>query len=234
MKTKYTISYNAPVTLTYSFICAIILLANAIALKIKPETEGLVSLIFTAPGAPFDWKSISAYVRLFTHVFGHTDWNHFIGNFSFIILLGPLMEEKYGSRIFTLMMVITTFVTGLINACMIPYPLLGGSGIVFMLIVLSSISTLDKKQIPLSFICVVLIYFGREIYNGVVLHISNVSLIAHIAGGFCGSLFGFLIAPKSQHPKKEKVSEEVVESYSPQPKTEENPVEVEETEKNPF
>jgi membrane associated rhomboid family serine protease len=198
-----SISYNAPVTLTYALICACILLLNSLVVKAKPDSGGFIPLVFSAPGTPFDWKSLFSYLRLFTHIFGHTDWNHYIGNFSFIILLGPLMEERYGSKILTLMFLVTGFVTGVINSCIIPYPLMGGSGIVFMLIVLSSISSLEKKKIPLSFVCVILIYFGREIYNGVVLHSSNISVVAHIVGGLCGSFFGFMIAPKSGRKKIE-------------------------------
>ena len=42
-------------------------------------------------------KAPMTYVRLFTHVLGHVDWEHFIGNMMYILLLGPMLEEKYGS-----------------------------------------------------------------------------------------------------------------------------------------
>ena len=33
---------------------------------------------------------------------------------------------------------------------------------------------------------------------------SNISVLAHVAGGICGSMFGFLIAPKASNSRKEK------------------------------
>ena len=196
-KFKISFSYNAPVTLSYTFLCALILVLNYLVIKIKGG-EGFIQVAFTAKGSPFEWKFILAYIRLFTHVLGHSDWNHFLGNFAFIILLGPIVEERYGSKILALMMMITAFVSGVVNECMIPKPLLGASGIVFMLIILSSISSLDKKKIPASFVCVILIFIGREVYNGLVFHTASLSVVASIVGGLCGSLFGFMVAPKAR------------------------------------
>ena len=112
------------------------------------------------------------------------------------------MEERYGSKMVALMFVVTAFVTGVINVCLIPHPLLGASGIVFMLIILASITTLDKNVIPLSFIFVVAIYLGRELINAP--KTENISTVAHIAGGLCGSMFGFLVAPKAKRNAKKE------------------------------
>ena len=194
MKKRWHLSYNAPVTLTFAIFCALILLMDSLLGK------HLIPAVFTAPGSPFDYHEPLNFVRLFTHVFGHADWNHLLGNFAFILLLGPLMEERYGSPMLALMMTITALVTGVINACLIPAGLLGASGIVFMLIVLASLSTIEKGEIPVSFIFVLAIYLGRELLGGA--KAANVATVAHIAGGLCGSLFGFLIAPKKRAVKK--------------------------------
>ena len=196
MKKKFRITYNAPVTLTFAILCVLILLINDFLLG-----KHLIPALFTAPGrigseCGFNYKSGLDYFRLFLHIFGHSDWNHLLGNFSFILLLGPLMEERYGSYMVALMIVVTAFVTGVINVCLIPHPLLGASGIVFMLIVLASITTLDKNVIPLSFIFVVAIYLGRELLGGP--KSENIATVAHIAGGLCGSMFGFMVAPKAK------------------------------------
>ncbi|MBQ8678699.1 MAG: rhomboid family intramembrane serine protease [Treponema sp.] len=202
MKKKLKVTYNAPVTLTFAIICLVILLMNDFLLG-----KHLIPAIFTAPArigteGGFNYKSFLDYLRLFFHIFGHTDWNHLLGNFSFVLLLGPLMEERYGSKMVALMFVVTAFVTGVINVCLIPHPLLGASGIVFMLIILASITTLDKNVIPLSFIFVVAIYLGRELINAP--KTENISTVAHIAGGLCGSMFGFLVAPKAKRNAKKE------------------------------
>ncbi len=202
MKKKLKVTYNAPVTLTFAILCVLILLMNDFLLG-----KHLIPALFTAPArigkeGGFNYKSLLDYFRLFLHIFGHTDWNHLLGNFSFILLLGPLMEERYGSKMVALMFVVTAFVTGVINVCLIPNPLLGASGIVFMLIILASITTLDKNVIPLSFIFVVAIYLGRELINAP--KTENISTVAHIAGGLCGSMFGFLVAPKAKRNAKKE------------------------------
>ncbi|WP_407428154.1 rhomboid family intramembrane serine protease [Treponema sp.] len=207
MKKKLKITYNAPVTLTFAILCALILFMNYFL------HGTLIPAVFTAPGrigseGGFNYKSALDYIRLFSHVLGHTDWNHLLGNLSFILLLGPLMEERYGSKMVSLMFVVTAFVTGVINVCLIPHLLLGASGIVFMLIILASIVTLDKNVIPLSFIFVVAIFLGRELINGP--KSENIATIAHIAGGLCGSMFGFMVAPKTKKTakKEEKTNQE--------------------------
>ena len=55
------------------------------------------------------------YVRFFTHVLGHEGWEHFIGNASYLLLLGPMLEEKYGSKTLLEVIGITALATGLIN-----------------------------------------------------------------------------------------------------------------------
>ncbi|MBQ8013246.1 MAG: rhomboid family intramembrane serine protease [Treponema sp.] len=202
MKKKLKVTYNAPVTLTFVIFCVVILLMNVFLLG-----KHLIPAIFTAPGrigtpGGFNYKSALDYFRLFFHIFGHTDWNHLLGNSAFLLLLGPLMEERYGSKMVALMFVVTAFVTGVINVCLIPHPLLGASGLVFMLIILASITTLDKNVIPLSFIFVVAIYLGRELINAP--KAENISTVAHIAGGLCGSMFGFLVAPKARRNAKKE------------------------------
>ena len=77
---RIRISYNAPVTLTFSLIAAAILIINQFVLP------GIIALIFTVPGKigsefAFDWRNTFDYVRLFTHVLGHADWSHLIGPF---------------------------------------------------------------------------------------------------------------------------------------------------------
>lgn len=202
MKKKLKVTYNAPVTLTFAILCVVILLMDNFLLG-----KHLIPAIFTVPGrigseGGFNYTSALDYFRLFLHVLGHSDWNHLLGNFAYILLLGPLMEERYGSKMVLLMLLVTAFVTGVINVCLIPHPLLGASGIVFMLIILASITTLDKNVIPLSFIFVVAIYLGRELINAP--KSENISTVAHIAGGLCGSMFGFLVAPKSRRSAKKE------------------------------
>ena len=82
------------------------------------------------------------YVRFFTHVLGHAGWSHYIGNMMYILLLGPMLEEKYGSVRLVAVMAVTALVTGLINNLLFGnVALCGASGIVFAFILLTSFTS---------------------------------------------------------------------------------------------
>jgi membrane associated rhomboid family serine protease len=184
------ITYNAPVTLTFALLSAIVLILDQIVLA------GLTESLF-AVGGSMDFGNLLDYVRLFSHVVGHANWTHLLSNFAFILLLGPILEEKYGSSSVFFMMAITALVTGILNILLFSTGLLGASGIVFMMILLSSFTNFRRGEVPLTFILVVLLYVAREVVTA--FQEDTISQFAHIAGGICGSLFGFL-QPREEAP----------------------------------
>lgn len=223
-KLKLKISYNAPVILTFCIFCVLIFVCD----KYFFSKLNIIQNVFTVPGSKnisvnnsvssmFNFKSAFDYLKLFTHVLGHASWSHLVGNLSFILLIGPLLEERYGSKMLLIMICVTALVTGVLNACLLPNPLLGASGIAFMLIILSSFTSFSKNEIPLSFIFVFVLFLGSELFLRK--SDSNISVVAHIAGGLCGSMFGFLIAPKNARaakiqPVKKESFNERMESFS--------------------
>ena len=56
------------------------------------------------------------YIRLFGHVLGHASWDHFLNNMLLLLVVGPPMEEKYGSKPLLCGMVFTALVTGVLMA----------------------------------------------------------------------------------------------------------------------
>ena len=188
MKKKFSISYNAPVILTFMLICLAVMLIGYL-------TGGRSTLLFfmtyhSSLLNPF------TYLRLFTHVLGHVGWEHFIGNASYILLLGPMLEEKYGSRTLIVIIGITALVTGLVNyAFFWDSGLCGASGVVFAFIVLASFTGFKEGEIPLTFILVAIIFIGQEIYNGIVLS-DDIANSAHIVGGLVGGVIGYLLNKK--------------------------------------
>jgi GlpG protein len=192
MKKKFFIDYNAPVTLTFSLIC--------LAVTFLGELTGGVSTeyFFMTYRAPL-WNPLT-YIRLITYVFGHADWDHFLGNVMYILILGPLIEEKYGSRNLVKMMFITALVGGVLNNLLFPnVALCGASGVVFMMIVLASATSFESGQVPLTLILVLVIYLGSEIYDMINVA-SNISHITHIAGGICGAYFGLRTSSYNKEP----------------------------------
>lgn len=136
------------------------------------------------------------YIRFITHVFGHAGWEHFIGNATYLLLLGPVLEEKYKSRTLIEIIIITALVTGIINYIFFPnIALCGASGIVFAFIILASFTGFKDGEIPLTFILVATIYIGQQIYDGITVN-DNVSQMAHITGGLVGSITGYILNKK--------------------------------------
>lgn len=179
--------YNSPVILTFALISFIVLVINIL-------TNGRSNLMFfTIYKSSF--TDLMMYLRMFTYIFGHANISHYISNFTIILLAGPMIEEKYGSRQLVEMIAITAVTTGLINILFFDTGLIGASGIAFMLILLSSFANYQKGKIPLTLICVAVIYLGGEIYDGLFTQ-DNISQLAHIIGGICGCIFGWFVTKK--------------------------------------
>ncbi|MDA8426661.1 MAG: rhomboid family intramembrane serine protease [Treponema sp.] len=188
------VRYNAPTTLTFAILAALVLLLSG---TIMP---GLTESWFSTP-APFHAGEVKDYIKLFSHALGHASVDHYISNFSFILLLGPILEATYGSLTVLVMMFVTALVTGVLNVLLFPNTiLLGASGVVFMMILLASFTNFQKGDIPLTFILIMVIYLGREVWDAVAQH-SNISHFAHIIGGLTGSFFGFF-KPTRQPAKR--------------------------------
>jgi len=187
------ISFNAPAVLIFTLISAVVM---GITEWVSP---GFNTSYFMSTGR-FDFGNILDYFRLFSHAIGHKDWPHLMGNFSFILLIGPILEEKYGSKNLFFMMLFTAIITGILNNAMSDTGLLGASGIVFMMILLGSLVNLRSGTIPLTFIFIVFLYLGKEIYDGVIQE-DQISQFGHILGGLCGMVFGFIFSGKKNPVK---------------------------------
>ncbi|MBE6145783.1 MAG: rhomboid family intramembrane serine protease [Firmicutes bacterium] len=176
------IHYNSVLILSYFFISLIALILNTFTGG--KTNKVLFSSYRSSPLNPL------TYIRFFTHALGHTGWHHFSSNFLTMLLIGPMIEEKYGTINLLIMMVITAGVTGIINTIISKKAILGASGNVFMLIMLSSMVNLEAGKIPLTLILIFFFYIANEIIEGIFVK-DNVSHMGHIIGAICGVLFGF-------------------------------------------
>ncbi|MBQ2479531.1 MAG: rhomboid family intramembrane serine protease [Erysipelotrichales bacterium] len=176
------ISWNSPVILWFVFICTAALGLNYLT---GGKSNRLVFEVYRS-----SLKDPLFYVRLFGHIFGHVNFAHFANNMMYILLLGPIVEEKYGSKNLVLLMAVTAVVTGLVQVLLFPRTaLLGASGIVFLLIMMSAVVG-EGKDIPLTLILVVVVYFGNQIAEGL-LEADKVSQLTHIIGGVIGLAGGW-------------------------------------------
>ena len=182
---KIVIRFNAPVILTFALLSLLALLlgnwTNGAA------THQYFSVYRSSLSDPL------TYVRFIGHVLGHADYEHYMGNMLLLLLVGPGLEEKYGSGTMVWMILVTALVTGLVHFVFFPgSALLGASGVVFMMIVLSSFTAMRRGEIPVTLILVVIFYLGGEIMDGLFKK-DNISQITHIVGGLCGLIFGFTV-----------------------------------------
>lgn len=182
---KLQLSFNSPVILGFIFASFFVVILDAITKG--GSTVAFFSVYRSSPLNPL------AYIRIFGHVLGHAGWNHFLGNMMMILVVGPLLEEKYGSANILFIILATALITGIVHITFFPYVrLLGASGVVFAFILLSSITSFGEGKIPLTFILVALLYIGEQIYDGIFIN-DNISNLTHIIGGIVGSSLGYIM-----------------------------------------
>lgn len=182
-KFKFKLTYNCPIVLTYAAVCLVLLGVNAV-------TGGWFNAnVMICYGHP-SWLDPMTYVRCITYFFGHSSWEHYASNMLLMLLVGPIVEEKYGSGNLAFMIMITGVASGVLCSLFFPANsgIIGASGIVFMMIILSAFTNVRKGEIPLSLILVAAIYLGREIVSAFTP--DNVSQFGHIIGGVFGLFWG--------------------------------------------
>lgn len=176
------LQYNSYVTLTMFFISLLILGTDKI-------TRGLANrYIFSTEKASL--LNPLTYIRFFTHILGHSDWEHLSNNYLKILLLGPLIEEKYGWINYLIMILITALIIGIVNFIKGKARIKGASGITFMLIVLSAFVNVTERKIPITLLLIILFYIIDEIKN--IKKNDQIAHDAHLVGGICGAIFGFV------------------------------------------
>lgn len=186
---KWKVTFNAPVVLGFTILCFLALVLNWMT---KGETNLLLFSTYRS-----SIVNPMTYLRMFTHVLGHANWEHFIGNMTLFLVIGPMLEEKYGSQKLLSVILVTAFVTGIANTLLFPNTrLLGASGIVFAMILMSSMTSMREGEIPLTFILVAVIYLGEQIYAGIFVR-DNVSNLTHILGGIVGAVMGYSLGKKN-------------------------------------
>lgn len=182
---KRRITFNSPVVLSFVLI-------SFGAMVLNYMTAGVSNrLLFMTYHSSL--ASPLTYVRFFTHVLGHQGWSHYIGNMMYLLLLGPMLEEKYGSRAIIEVILITGLVTGVITWLIFPnIALCGASGVVFAFIMMTSFTGFKEGEIPVTVILVAVIYIGQQIYEGLFVQ-DNISNMGHILGGIVGAVAGYTL-----------------------------------------
>lgn len=184
-KRKIQVSFNSSVILGFTIACFVVMILDIITRS--RTTYAFFSVYQSSLLSPL------TYIRLFGHVLGHAGWEHFFGNIMMILVVGPLLEEKYGSLNILFVILATALITGMIHFIFFPDTrLLGASGVVFAFILLASMTSIKEGKIPLTFILVAVVYIGKQVYEGLFIQ-DNVANLTHILGGIVGSGLGFVM-----------------------------------------
>ena len=186
-KNKFSVSFDSPVTL----ILVLCFMIVAIVQRFIPSFAWLfVCPCRSGNVAAFNYQSVADYFRIFLYPFGFSSWNQMTANLVFILLLCPRVEQSFG-KLFTFLLILLSVVfAGVICVCFSNSVIYGTSGIVCMLLILAIYVSIDKRQIPLSFLLLAFIYFAREIIS--IIDTNTIEVFCHFAGSLAGSFVGIL------------------------------------------
>jgi membrane associated rhomboid family serine protease len=185
------LSYNAPVSLTFALLALIALLLGKFTGGWT--TQNLFSVYRCSLAEPLAW------FRFIGHVLGHSGYAHYIGNIVLILVLGPNLEDRFGSWTVLWAILLTAVVSGVVQFVFFPgTALLGASGVVFMMILLSSFGGVRNGVIPITLILVSVFYLGGELWDAIFVD-DNVSQLTHIIGGLCGTFVGFALSGRGRN-----------------------------------
>lgn len=177
--------YNSTVILTYFFLCLGILLIDKLC-------RNKFSQPFFTTYKNDSLLSPLTYFKLVSHSLGHSDWDHLYSNFIKILLIGPLIEEKYGSINLLIALVLTSLIIGIVNRLLGKGGILGASGIAYMLILLSSFVNMENGKIPITLALIILFFVVDEVIKLFRRKKDGISHLGHITGAICGIIFGIL------------------------------------------
>ena len=181
------ITFDSPITLILVFFCFL----SGILSKSIPELQSFFSCPTCASGQnPFNFKSLADYFKLILYPLGFLDWNSLAKNLIFILFLCPKVEQVFGKSVLSLLIFVCVIFSGVVCVCFSNFSMAGTSGIVCLLLILLLYSSIDKKDLPFSYILLALIYFACEIIS--IFSSNSLVIFCHFAGALVGSLVGIL------------------------------------------
>lgn len=156
---------------------------------------GLGSLLL-----PWTW------IRLVTWPFVHADTTHLLGNMMFFLLLSPNLEKKQGWFEYTFCLLVTALVIGVGHLAFGHgnSALIGASGWVFMMILLSTFTGSEVGTISVPTLIVGGLYAWQEVRAA--LAPNQISQFAHLLGGVCGLIYGLLGSGQQPAPDSPRVT----------------------------
>lgn len=188
---------GSPVILSFAFIYALVFaLEEALNMPVSAR------FLDCPPASLFNFTAVLDYVKVLVHVFSRGAAGEFFPCLVCIIVLGCETEERYGSAMTCLMMLIASLVEGVLCVLLAPKALGGGFAIAFMLIILWGMSFFSKKQIPLLWIFLAVAFVVleatllRPVVAGESFADSAICVLIKLIAAVTGSFSGLFTAPR--------------------------------------
>lgn len=196
---------NAPVILGFTVACIILHIITACF-------WGEAARYFGCPDT-FKPSKPMAYVRLVTHVFGHSGYGHLKGNMVNLLMVGPSAEHHFGSRHLVFIFSLVAVSSGIAHVAIgrSRSIQLGASGIVFAMILLNSLVSATYGTIPVTFAITALLWISDEVWK-LFFSGDGVSHHAHLTGAVVGLVAGYAVHKKRHEEKAREVAEHWLET----------------------
>lgn len=181
---RIRLTYNAPVVLSFALAAGAVLL---VGLYVNPQ---FVQEYFVSGGG--NWSEPMTWVRFFTYSLGSSSILNFLGNITLFLLIGPVLEEQYGSKWMTAIILISAVTVAVANDYFGGNALMGTGGIDYCFIMILAMSCIRPREIPVSFLLVAAAYIGQSVYiaSQTAASASQVPIFTGLA---CGFLFGIIL-----------------------------------------
>ena len=129
--------------------------------------------------------------NLILHIFGHSNFNHWFGNITLLAIIGQSVEDKYGSWITLVLVILDAIIVGLAYCFLQPVSCYGLSSVVYMFVVLNTFPSKKDDSISILTILIMIIFICPEII-GLIKNNDNIGHLAHLIAGLNGLIFGII------------------------------------------
>jgi GlpG protein len=114
---------------------------------------------------------------------------------SLFLVCAPPLEAKLGPKVLARKVLVCAVSGALCNAAFCDTGLIGASGIVFALVLMTPLvacADLRTDEVPASFVALAFVYIGKEAVAVLEEGNAGVSHFGHIVGGLLGAALGFM------------------------------------------
>lgn len=170
---KKIVSFDSTLTIGLIFISFVVTLIQEIFI---PNFAAIF-----ATHNKWDWGIV-------LHIFGHSSWQHFLSNTVYIAMLGPSIENKFGTIPLAIMTLLCAAIVGAVSV-ITKSPCYGLSTIAFMWVILNTFQSEDSEGLPFTSLILLVIFVLPEVL-AIFTKNDQIAHQNHVLGALIGLAFG--------------------------------------------